>query len=208
MDDDNGNGQRPNRNERRRIETRAKIIDAGRQVFGERGFDVATIQDITDAADVGRGSFYNFFDTKEDLLEAIVVELTDDIRDSEEALSTSTADAAVVLVDTLQYAFDALLKNPEAAWFTVRTQRIDGPLFQKFHDITIDTIERGIASGDFTIDNAELGLVLLSGIMLSGIEGVLSKRLPRNSTVDIIEAYLRMLGTPARKVAAIVSKLR
>jgi TetR/AcrR family transcriptional regulator, transcriptional repressor for nem operon len=51
---------------------REKIIDAGLKVLIEKGFNGAGVQDITDAAGVPKGSFYNHFESKEALGAEIV----------------------------------------------------------------------------------------------------------------------------------------
>src|SRR5580704_14884328 len=59
---------RPNRRERRRLETRERIYRAALQIFAQRGYLETTVEDITDAADVGKGTFFNYFPTKEHVL--------------------------------------------------------------------------------------------------------------------------------------------
>lgn len=59
---------RISRRERRRAETRERIFRAALQLFAERGYMETTVEDITDAADVGKGTFFNYFPTKEHVL--------------------------------------------------------------------------------------------------------------------------------------------
>ncbi len=58
----------PGRRERRCEETRERIFRAALQLFAERGFSATTIESITEAADVGKGTFFNYFGNKESLL--------------------------------------------------------------------------------------------------------------------------------------------
>ncbi len=58
----------PNRRERRRVETRERIYRAALHIFAERGYLETTVEDITEAADVGKGTFFNYFPTKEHVL--------------------------------------------------------------------------------------------------------------------------------------------
>ena len=58
----------PNRRERRRLETRERIYRSALQIFAERGYLETTVEDITEAADVGKGTFFNYFPTKEHVL--------------------------------------------------------------------------------------------------------------------------------------------
>ena len=60
----------PNRRERRRAATRERIFRAALRLFAARGVFATTVQEITEAADVGKGTFFNYFPTKEHLLAA------------------------------------------------------------------------------------------------------------------------------------------
>jgi AcrR family transcriptional regulator len=56
------------RRERRRAETRKKLRCAAFRLFGQKGYLQTTVEDITEAADVGKGTFFNYFPTKEHVL--------------------------------------------------------------------------------------------------------------------------------------------
>jgi AcrR family transcriptional regulator len=53
------------RRERKRSETRERIFRCAMRLFAERGFFATTVEDITEAADVGKGTFFNYFPSKE-----------------------------------------------------------------------------------------------------------------------------------------------
>jgi AcrR family transcriptional regulator len=59
---------RAGRRERHRAETRDRLYRAALRLFAERGFLETTVEDITEAADVGKGTFFNYFPTKEHIL--------------------------------------------------------------------------------------------------------------------------------------------
>jgi len=63
--------KRPGRRERNAKETRLRLSTAALQLFADRGFQSVTVEDITRAADVGKGTFFNYFDCKEHVLAAI-----------------------------------------------------------------------------------------------------------------------------------------
>ena len=62
------------RGARRKSETRRRLLAAARGVFAREGLEAATIAQITQAADVGFGTFYLHFATKEDAFRAVVTE--------------------------------------------------------------------------------------------------------------------------------------
>src|ERR1700738_4116673 len=60
--------QGPDRRQRRSTETRERLFRAALRLFAEKGFAETTVEDITNAADVGKGTFFNYFPSKDHLL--------------------------------------------------------------------------------------------------------------------------------------------
>lgn len=60
--------ERPGRRERKREEMRERIFRTALKLFATRGFAETTVEDITEAADVGKGTFFNYFPSKEHVL--------------------------------------------------------------------------------------------------------------------------------------------
>jgi TetR/AcrR family transcriptional repressor of nem operon len=54
------------------LEVRSRLLSVGRAVVHDRGFNGSGVQDITAAADVPKGSFYNYFDSKESFATEII----------------------------------------------------------------------------------------------------------------------------------------
>jgi AcrR family transcriptional regulator len=60
----------PGRRERRRAEIRERLLTTAFGLIAERGLENTRVEDITEAADVGKGTFFNYFPTKEHVLGA------------------------------------------------------------------------------------------------------------------------------------------
>ena len=61
-------GPNPDRRQRRSVETRERLFRAALKLFADKGFAETTVEDITNAADVGKGTFFNYFPSKEHIL--------------------------------------------------------------------------------------------------------------------------------------------
>jgi AcrR family transcriptional regulator len=59
---------RDGRRERRSAETRESLFRAALDLFARKGFTETTVEDITEAADVGKGTFFNYFPSKDHIL--------------------------------------------------------------------------------------------------------------------------------------------
>ena len=65
---------------RQKQENRAKLVAAARKVFAEKGFGAATARDVVRETDLATGTFYNYFDDKEDAFRAVMGEFIDQAR--------------------------------------------------------------------------------------------------------------------------------
>jgi AcrR family transcriptional regulator len=83
------------RRERKRRQTRERIEAAARALFLERGFDGTTIEDITEAADVSKRSFFDYFPSKEEVVFAWQDKFADELAD---AVAAQPKDASIVAV--------------------------------------------------------------------------------------------------------------
>jgi AcrR family transcriptional regulator len=61
-------GTPTSRRQRRSAETREKLFRAALDLFANKGFLETTVEDITEAADVGKGTFFNYFPSKDHIL--------------------------------------------------------------------------------------------------------------------------------------------
>jgi AcrR family transcriptional regulator len=60
------------RRERKKLETRQSLRESALVLFHEKGFDGTTVEEITERADVAKGTFFNYFSSKEVLLRDLV----------------------------------------------------------------------------------------------------------------------------------------
>ncbi len=62
----------PSRRERQKAETREQLYRAARSVFAARGLTASTVEEITKAAGVAKGTFFNYFRTKEEVFKVFI----------------------------------------------------------------------------------------------------------------------------------------
>lgn len=63
--------QELSRRERKKRETRQRLLEEALHLFREHGYDNTTVEQIAEAADVAKGTFFNYFETKETILPAL-----------------------------------------------------------------------------------------------------------------------------------------
>lgn len=103
----------PGRRERKRMATREKLFHTALRLFAERGFPNTTIEDITEAADVGKGTFFNYFPTKEHVLRFFAEQQLARVDGWVQMAIKSTAPAKQVMRRLVTTATDLPGANPE-----------------------------------------------------------------------------------------------
>jgi len=96
------------RRERKKRETRQRLMAQALHLFTNQGYDETTVEEITDAADVAKGTFFNYFSTKEAILPAMVEWR---LKELEEALSPE-ADVPASPVARIKLALHLAIDDP------------------------------------------------------------------------------------------------
>lgn len=72
--------------EKRKAKTNRRLLDVARQLFSEKGIYWAKVEEITELADLGKGTFYKYFESKETIIQVLLQEGLDDLlRETERA---------------------------------------------------------------------------------------------------------------------------
>lgn len=104
------------RRERRKQETHTRIFDAAMRLFAQRGFANTPVEEITEAADVAKGTFFNYFPTKESILEALAERQLGVLKTAEEQSQSATSVRPV-----LQKMVHRLAEKPAGSQLLVRS---------------------------------------------------------------------------------------
>jgi AcrR family transcriptional regulator len=88
------------RQQRRVSRTRQKLVEAASSLFAEKGLDLTTIDDITERADVGKGTFYYHFKNKEGLIKILINNVLGELREAITRKAEGITDLSE-LMDTL-----------------------------------------------------------------------------------------------------------
>ena len=84
----------------RSTETIGKLVAAARGLFGERGFEAVTVDDIVVEAGMSKGAFYHHFGSKDDILEHVVDEILKERPELEEYRQRITDPDIKILIES------------------------------------------------------------------------------------------------------------
>jgi AcrR family transcriptional regulator len=166
---------------------------------GPRGYNAAGVKDITDAAGVPKGSFYNHFDSKEGLFEAAVADVLDNHGALLDQLTESIDDPAETFACSFRLTGRLFRRRPQESQILLVTglnlmssERGLGPR-------ALRDIEMAAAAGRFTVDDPTLALAVAGGALL-GLGKLLQDEPGRDDAAAadrVTEDVLRLFGLPA-----------
>lgn len=162
-----------------------------------KGIDTTTLQEITEAADVAFGSFYNYFPSKEAIVEAIVAETIESFGDALDRIAESVSDPAEVLAASVRSTVNRAVEDETWGWFLIRSG-MSMPVFRvglvrrMARDIGI-----GVQAGRFQVDDVECSVLAAGGAVLAIIAARLRGELGSDAPERAAATVLRLLGLPA-----------
>jgi AcrR family transcriptional regulator len=161
-------GRQP-RGARRKRETRALLLDAALRLVAEKGMDSVAINDITEAADVGFGSFYNHFESKEGLFSALVEWVFEEFADMLDRLASGLSDPAEVVAVCVRHTLMRARREPVWGRLLIRDGFSVHALNWDLGQRLLRDSQSGIFAKRFVVPDHFLCLISVTGIIFAAI---------------------------------------
>jgi AcrR family transcriptional regulator len=194
--------------DRRKARTRQALIDAAARLIAEGRGQRASIQEITEAADIGFGSFYNHFDSKEQLFRTASEEVLERWGQMIDRACAGLDDPAKVFATSFRISGRLGWTHPDLALFITGAglDHLDIP--RGLAPRALRDIQKGQTAGRFTVTDADVALSTVAG----GLLGLLRVHQQHPEQIDetavdqLTEALLRMLGIPEQEAKRIAGR--
>ena len=171
--------------------------------------DAVAIDDIVRAADVAKGSFYNHFTDREDLVKAVVGEIR-------VALETRIGEVNAGIEDPARRVARAVcvyqryaLDEPQNARVMVRVSSGFSNVTSPMNQGGVEDITSGLASGRFSIATTEAGLLFVMGVSQTAMARTCRDPQPAlavSLAQQVCALILRGLGVPSGEADAIAAQ--
>jgi AcrR family transcriptional regulator len=196
-----------NRLERRKQRTRMALVKAAQSMIAAGKLNVPVLE-ITQAADVGMGSFYNHFESKEQLFEAAVADVLDSHGAVLDQLTADIEDPAAVFACSFRLTGRFFRERPQESRILLANAGAMLAADRGLAPRALRDINAAVAAGRFHVEDPELSLAVAAGALL-GLGYLLQSQPDRDAvaTADAVtEDVLRLFGMPpedARQICAL-----
>ncbi|RKT14032.1 TetR family transcriptional regulator [Paraburkholderia sp. RAU2J] len=162
------------RGARRKRETRTRLLDAALRLMAEKGMEGVAINEITEAADVGFGSFYNHFESKEAIYATLVDNVFEDFGNMVDRLAGGVSDPAEVISVAVRHTVMRARVDPVWGRFLIREGFSARAFSRGLGQRLMRDIAKGIAAKRFVVADPFIGLLSVGGTVLCVIAAELN----------------------------------
>ena len=178
----------------KRERTRSNLIAAAYRVFARKEADAVTIDDIIAEAAVARGTFYNYFQTREEVLAAVAAALSDEMNHSIWAQSNEIEDPVTRMAIAIRQFLHQAIRDSTWGWVIVRSGLVAAPLSETIKTGVTTDLEAGMRLGRFQVTNQQAAIDLILGTGLMAMRTILGGHSEPDYPEQITELILKTLG--------------
>jgi AcrR family transcriptional regulator len=198
-----------NRLDRRKAATRAALVSGARRLLETRDPGSVSIQEITEAADVGFGTFYNHFESKQELFGAAVEEVLEEHGAMLDALTADLDDPAEVIAASVRMTARFPITHPNLASIMERLGTRYLTASSGLAPRSLRDLQRGKDAGRLVFGDPAVALACNGGALI----GVLHLTLAGDGAIPVDDAadelalnLLRMFGLGEDDARDVVSR--
>lgn len=158
------------------------------------GVDGAAIASIAEEADVGFGSFYNHFKTKEEIARAVFDLRSEELQLNLAAIKAEVADPAAQVSLISRLVIFQTVKDPVWGWFLIRASETVEEYRRVMHERSIATFTQGLQQARFKFSSAETAAIMVNSTVFGVIRAILNGDLPAGAARFAVELILSALG--------------
>jgi len=191
---------------RKTEQTRARLLEGARSAIVEHGPDVVTVAHITEAADVGTGTFYNYFTTRDDIVSGVLYDTVESLGRRLDAMTRNMPDPAEVFASSLRHLMEMAITDPLWRWYVVRIDVSHAALIERLGPRAARDIQRGVDEGRFQVASVPMVADIVFGSLLAAIHAFLGSDGRGGQPAAYAELNLRMVGLSLEDAAEVVQR--
>jgi len=187
------------RGARRKRDTRARLLGAALHLMAHRGVGGVTINEITEQADVGFGSFYNHFESKDAIHAALIEEVIGHYAVALDKLGDQLSDPAEKISASARYTMLRGHDDPTWGRFVFQTSFSRDSMSDGLGRYLLQDIGTGVSAGRFAVEDLPSVYIAVGSTILGGL-AALSDQAELNHEPD----FFGDAQTLAKRIAAVL----
>jgi AcrR family transcriptional regulator len=198
--------RKESRAERRKRRNREALLAAGHQVMASKGIDAATMAEIAELADVGAGTVYNYFASKDDLAMCVLERVMDQLAQRIEAVTNTFEDPGQVYAFGTRNVMKAATTDHRWRWLLRRSEVIADAMYRVMGPYAIRDIRNAVASGRYRTEDPELAWRMATHAIVGYSLAICDRKIEPSKIDDAVVNLLGMVGVSRDEAWEIVRR--
>jgi AcrR family transcriptional regulator len=182
--------------DRRKRRNREALIDAAYKVMTEKGIDAATMLEIAELADVGAGTVYTYFESRDELAVCVMEQVMHRLAERIEAVTDTFSDPAQVYAFGVRSVMKAATTDQRWRWLLMRSEVIAGAMYRVMGPYAIRDIRRACKAGRYSVREPELAWRQATHAIVGFSLAVCDESLDAKKIDEAVVNLLGMVGVP------------
>lgn len=193
----------------RRARTTEQLLRAAYRLMSRDGVEATTIQQITDGADVGFGTFYNYFASKDDIAARVLDCTIHNMGRRNDAANRAAgvSDPVLIICNSVRLVGREMLTNKMWRWWLARPDLVVERMRAGFAPFGLRDMQDAVTSGSYVLIDGDYGAAWsnLIWLIVGGVKDILDGQ-KENTTADrMTEAAMRVMGVPLERSRELTS---
>ncbi|MFB9953150.1 TetR/AcrR family transcriptional regulator [Rhizobium puerariae] len=193
---------------RRQRLVREALVRAARIVMSEKGVDGATMLEIAARADVGAGTVYNYFKSKDDLAVAVLEEMMYDLGLRIEKVTDTFEDPAQVYAFGIRTVLETATRDVRWKQLLNRSEVIANAIFRRMGPFAIRDLRLAARAGRFFVDDPDLVWKLATHAIVGVSLAITDGEVPETAIDETVVRLLCMTGIGDEAARELASRPR
>jgi len=194
------------RGHKKRERTRRSLVDAAQRLVARKEVGEIALLEVAAEAQVSNGTIYNYFRTRDEVLEAVGIAMATEFSDAISVLSAEVHSGAQRLCIGVRMFIGRAANDPQWASALLRIIHFGQAMHSRLAAHVLDDLREGRREGAFAFEDEGIALELVLSCTTGAMRAVVEGRMMAEHAIQVTEMLLKALGvTPAkaRKIASL-----
>ncbi len=192
----------------RQRRVRQALVEAGYRVISEKGVDAATMLEIAELADVGAGTVYSYFKSKDELAVAVMEKIMHRLAVRIEEVTNTFQDPAQVYAFGVRTVIEAATGDPRWKRLLNRSEVIADAMYRCMGPFAIRDLRNATEAGRFDVANAELTFKMAAHAIIGVSLAITRGELPIAAIEETVVRSLCMAGLSVDQANELAARSR
>lgn len=191
---------------KKKARTRQQLLDAALKIYAYKGAGELALNELAQEAGVSNGTVYNYFRTKEEVLEAVSLALAEELSHEIARINDSVASGAERVAIGIRAFILRAASNPEWAGALINIVRYAEGMRSALGNYVRNDIRTGLCQGQLDYEDENLAVGLLVSGVISAMIAIVESRFKEGDDRIVAAMLLQSLGMDSKNARFVANK--